>query len=129
MLIISDATGYYLPDCDYCWPNYFTDYGAYVRSIERLAGLDAEVLGLSHNGVIRGADAVAAYLQNALAVTRNYHAGIVADAQAGQIGRAIAEASGRRCTKKRSCMPLDFFQKNCGLLVKNSLRHEGLTAD
>jgi glyoxylase-like metal-dependent hydrolase (beta-lactamase superfamily II) len=129
VLLISDATGYYLPDCDYSWPNYFSDYGAYVRSLERLLGLEAEVLGLSHNAVIRGADAVAAYLRNALAVTQEYHQRIVTDAKAGKPARAIAEALGAAVYEKTQLMPLDFFQKNCGLLVKNSLRHEGLSAE
>ena len=36
VLVISDATGYYLPQHGTWWPNYFGDYGAYVASMERL---------------------------------------------------------------------------------------------
>ena len=31
VLIISDATGYYMPQRDAWWPNYFSDYRAYSR--------------------------------------------------------------------------------------------------
>jgi 2-aminobenzoylacetyl-CoA thioesterase len=62
LLIISDATGYYMPAHSGWWPNYFAGYGPYVQSIERLAAVDAEVLGLSHNGAIRGTEAVGAVL-------------------------------------------------------------------
>ena len=128
VLIVSDTTGYYLPQLDYYWPNYFTDYGAYVRSIERLAGLDAEILCLSHNGVIRGAAAVAAFLANVLAVTKAYHTRIVDAAKAGQTVREIAATLGAEVYEKTPLMPLDFFQKNCALLVKQSLKHEGIQA-
>ncbi len=129
VLIVSDTTGYYLPQLDYYWPNYFTDYGAYVRSIERLAELPAEFLCLSHNGVIRGTEAVAVFLAHVLAVTQAYHARIVEAAQAGQSVREIAAALGAEVHEKTPLMPLDFFQKNCALLVKQSLRHEGLPTE
>lgn len=129
VLIISDATGYYAPQLDYVWPNYFTDYGAYVGSIERLAELQAEVLCLSHNAVIRGAEDIATYFDFVLTVTKAYHARIVGEAQAGKAVREIAAALGAEVYEKTPLMPLDFFQKNCALLVKQSLRHAGLSAE
>ena len=42
VLVISDATGYYLPDQDYMWPGYFTSYSDYLDSIKRLADKGAE---------------------------------------------------------------------------------------
>ncbi|MBE3100144.1 MAG: MBL fold metallo-hydrolase [Planctomycetes bacterium] len=126
VLIISDATGYYLPGPDFWWPNYFAGYGAYLDSIRRLAALSAEVLCLSHNGAIRGADAVRAYFSGALAATEGYHERIVAEARAGRPPREIAEQLGSEVYARTQLLPLDFFQKNCGLLVKQSLRHAGL---
>lgn len=128
ILLISDATGYYMPQDHSWWPNYFSGYGDYVRSIERLAGLGAEVLCLSHNAAIEGADAVAGYFRDALAATRQYHERIVAEAQAGKPARGIAGALGAEIHAKAPLLPLDFFQKNCGLLVKLSLKHEGIEA-
>lgn len=126
ILIISDATGYYMPQHGYWWPNYFTDYGTYIASIERLAELGAETLCLSHNGVIRGADDVASYFAGAIAATEAYHGRIAAAANAGKPAREIAEELGAEVYEKTQLLPLDFFQKSCGLLVKQSLRHEGI---
>ena len=84
VVIISNATGYYMPDAQAWWPNYFTGYEAYVASIRRLADLKAEIICLSHNGAIAGADAVRAYFDGALAATQAYHERIVAEALAGK---------------------------------------------
>jgi glyoxylase-like metal-dependent hydrolase (beta-lactamase superfamily II) len=125
-LIISDATGYYLPEHNFWWPNYFTDYGVYVRTMGRLAALGAEVLCLSHNGVIKGAGDVKSYFDGAIGATKKYHERIIAEVKAGKQVRQIAEALGAEVYEKTQLLPLDFFQKNCGLLVKQSLRHEGM---
>ena len=129
VLLISDATGYYLPDHQYWWPNYFTGYATYLESIRRLAGLGARVLCLSHNAVVTGAEDVQAYFDGAIAATETYHGRIVEGTKAGKSVRQIAEELGAEVYEKTPLLPLDFFQKNCGLLVKQSLRHEGLEPD
>jgi glyoxylase-like metal-dependent hydrolase (beta-lactamase superfamily II) len=128
ILIVSDATGYYLPQPEWWWPNYFTDYGAYLASIRRLAGLGAEVLALSHNAAITGTAAVKAYFEAALAATEAYHRRILEAVKAGRGARDIAEELGREAHARIGLLPVDFFQKNCGLLVKLSTKHEGLVA-
>jgi len=127
-LLISDATGYFLPEHHTWWPNYFAGYGAYLRSIERLASLEAEILCLSHNAAVCGSEEVRGYFADALAATRAYHDRIVAEARAGSSVRQIAEQLGAEIYRHTQLMPLDFFQKNCGFLVKQSLRHEGIEA-
>ncbi len=129
ILVISDATGYYLPDHNWWWPNYFTGYAAYLDSIRRLSALPAEVLCLSHNAAITGTDDVKAYFEGAIAATEAYHQRIVAETREGKAVREIAEQLGREVYEKTQLMPLDFFQKNCGLLVKQSLKHEGMMGD
>ncbi|NUQ66247.1 MAG: MBL fold metallo-hydrolase [Pirellulales bacterium] len=129
ILVVSDATGYYMPRHGAWWPNYFTDYGKYVASMERLAGLDAEILCLSHNGAVRGADEVAAYFRGAIEATRAYHQRILDEFRSGSPVRQIAETLGAEIHAKMPLMPLDFFQKNCGLLVKLSLAHKGIDAN
>ncbi|MBM4089408.1 MAG: MBL fold metallo-hydrolase [Planctomycetes bacterium] len=128
-LVISDASGYYMSLIETWWPNYFTSYAAYMASLERLSSLEAEVLCLSHNGAICGAEAVRDYFAGALACTRQYHDHIVAEARAGRTARQIAEALGEEVYRQVPLLPLDFFQKNCGLMVKQSLRHAGISAD
>lgn len=128
-LIVSDATGFYTPEPDYWWPNYFVDYGAYLESIKRLAELGAEVLCLSHNAVIRGAEDVAAYFRDCIAATEQYHQRIVDDAKSGKSTREIGEVLGSEVYEKTPLLPVEFFQKNCGLLAKLSLRHEGIEVE
>jgi hypothetical protein len=117
-----------MPDPQSWWPNYFTGYAAYLDSIRRLAELNAEILCLSHNGVIKGAQAVRDYLNGARVATQQYHERIVAETRAGKSVRETAEQLGSEVWARAPLLPLEFFQKNCGLLVKQSLRHAGLDA-
>ena len=126
ILLISDVSGYYMPEHKTWWPNYFTEYGTYLESMMVLSELDAEVLCLSHNGVIKGAKDVAAYFADAIAATEAYHERIVAETKAGKDGRQLAEELGAEVYEKTQLLPLDFFQKNCSILVKQSLIHEGM---
>jgi len=128
-LLISDATGYYVPQSNWWWPNYFVDYGSYISSMQRLAALDAEVLCLSHNGVIKGGQDVRFYFRGAITATVAYHERIIAEANAGRTIRQIAEQLGTEVYEKTQLLPVAFFQKNCGMLVKQSLRHEGMGPD
>jgi glyoxylase-like metal-dependent hydrolase (beta-lactamase superfamily II) len=127
ILVVSDATGYYMPEHDAWWPNYFTGYAPYLDSMRRLMALGAEVLCLSHNAAVKGADDVRAYFEGAVAATEAYHERILEQAKAGRPVRQIAEELGAEVYEKTPLLPLDFFQKNCGLLVKQSLRHAGVT--
>ena len=126
VLIISDASGYYLPDAGCWWPNYFSSYEAYVNSLKRLSELGAETLCLSHNAVIQGADDVSEYLTGAITATQRYHVRIIDDIKAGKSVREVAEALGAEVYELTQLMPLDFFQKNCAILVKQSLQYEGI---
>ena len=128
-LIVSDATGYYMPGHDFWWPNYFTGYASYLDSIRRLAGMDAEVLCLSHNAAIKGAEDVEAYFNNTISATEGYHQRIVDEVKSGRPARELAEQLGADVYAKTQLLPLDFFQKSCSLLIKQSLQHEGLGAE
>jgi glyoxylase-like metal-dependent hydrolase (beta-lactamase superfamily II) len=123
LLIISDATGYYVPDFGYFWPNYFTGYGAYLESIRRLATLDVELLCLSHNAVVKGAEAVKAYFEGATAATEAYHERIVSETAAGKAPDEISRQLGIEVHEKTQLLGVEFFQKNCEQLVKQSLKY------
>jgi glyoxylase-like metal-dependent hydrolase (beta-lactamase superfamily II) len=129
ILIASDATGYYIPEHDWWWPNYFTGYGAYASSLRRLAALDAEVLCLSHNAAVKGAEDVATYFRNAISATETYHERIVSEFRAGKAPGDIAAQLGAEVYEKTQLAPLEFFQRNCLLLSKQSLQHEGLSVE
>lgn len=121
--IVSDATGFYIPDFDYWWPGYFTDYEAYLESMRRLADLDAKVLCLSHNGVIKGSDEVKAYFDDAITATEAYHERILTEIETGKSPEELAGQLGTEVYEKIRLLPLDFFQKNCALLVKQSMAY------
>jgi len=127
ILIISDVTGYYMPEHQWWWPNYFTGYAASLDSMRRLAGRKAEVLCLSHNAVIKGAEEIGAYFKGAIAATEAYHQRIVDEAKSGKPSRALAEQLGSEVFAKTQLLPLDFFQKSCALLIKQSLQHAGMS--
>ena len=103
-------------------------YAAYVRSIERLAGLEAEVLCLSHNGAICGRRGDPRLLRR----RHRRHASSTTSGswprrrRASRSGRSPRN-SGAEIHGRLPVLPLDFFQKNCGLLVKQSLQHAGIT--
>ncbi len=128
-LVVSDATGYWLPADDYWWPNYFDDYGTYLASMQRLSGLSAEVLCLSHNAALTGREEIQDYFRRAIAATEAYHERIVAEIRGGASVRSLAEQLGAEVFEKTQLLPLEFFQKNCGVLIKQSLRHEGISPE
>ena len=126
ILIISDAAPYYVPGTPNWWPCYFTGYAPFVESMQRLSGLDAEILCLGHQAAIRGADEIKTFFADAIAATEAYHNRIVEERQSGKSVREIAEQLGSEMHAVMPSLPLDFFQKNCGLLAKQSLRHAGV---
>lgn len=129
LLFVSDAAGYFMPDHDDLWPDYFGGIGPYLESMERLAGLGAETLCLGHSAVVQGAEAVAAHFRRAMDATRAYHQRIVDAVKSGTPVRELAGQLGSEVYEKTPLLPLEFFQKNCNLLVKQSMKHEGINPE
>lgn len=122
ILIVSDATGFYVPDSEFFWPCYFTGYKAYLDSIRRLAALNAEILCLSHNAVIKGAGAVKEFFDKVTAATEACHKRILADTDAGKCSEMIGSELGSEIYEQTQLLGEEFFQKNSALLVKQSLK-------
>jgi glyoxylase-like metal-dependent hydrolase (beta-lactamase superfamily II) len=129
ILLASDAVGYYMPDHDAWWPDYFTGYAAYLESIQRLSALGAEILCLGHRGAVKGADAVKAHFDRSIEAAKQYHQRIVEEVKSGKPVRQVAEQLGSEVHEKTPLLPLEFFQKNCNLLVKQSLKQEGISLE
>ncbi len=51
-LALGDAAGFYVPEEDVFWPNYFLSLKGYCESIRKLSNLPAKRAALSHNAVI-----------------------------------------------------------------------------
>jgi 2-aminobenzoylacetyl-CoA thioesterase len=92
-LVIGDATGFYVPEKDALWPNYFVSLEDYVNSIRKLATLPANRAVLSHNCVIFGK--VREHLQHALDTTAKYHNEILARIASGESAERIAMDNAR----------------------------------
>ena len=129
ILFSSDAAGYRMSDGAYWWPNYFADYQAYLDTIRRLGALGAETLCQGHHGAILGRDEVQAFFQCAAEVTEGYDRRFIDEVRAGKELRPLAEQLGTEVHERSRILPLDFFQKNCGVLIKQSLRREGIAPE
>jgi glyoxylase-like metal-dependent hydrolase (beta-lactamase superfamily II) len=70
-LVIGDATGFYVPEKDAFWPNYFDSLEAYCNSIRKLSALSAERAALSHNYVVE--NELGQFFQKAIRATETYH--------------------------------------------------------
>ena len=52
-LVMGDTTGFYVPEREIFWPNYFDSLESYLNTIRKLATLPAKRGVLSHNCVLR----------------------------------------------------------------------------
>ena len=129
VLIVSDATPYYFVEAEVWWPCYFTSYGAYVGSMRRLESLDAEVLCLGHNTAVMGTADIRSFFDGAILATEAYHRRIVEEIGSGRAADELANQLGEEIFARTQLLPVEFFQKNCALLVKQSMKHAGLSAD
>ena len=78
---------------------------------------------LSHNAVIKGAEDVKAFFDAAIAATEAYHERIITEIESGKSPEEIAQQLGIEVYENTKLLGLDFFQKNCELLVKQSAKY------
>lgn len=122
-LAIGDATGFYNPEKDMFWPNYFESLSDYAGSIKKLAGFNAEYVALSHNGVIDG-DATA-FFKKALDSTAAYHKEMIARTAKGEAAEDIAMEKAKWVQSIADHMPFNVMTVLCQLLIKQSLKEDG----
>lgn len=117
-LAIGDATGFYNPEEDVFWPNYFESLDNYVSSIKKLARLDANRLALSHNGCI--ATDANGFLGRALDTTGAYHQEMLDRTAGGEDPKAIAMEKAKWVESIADRMPFNIMVFLCQLLIKQS---------
>ena len=88
VLALGDATGFYVPEKDMFWPNYFSSLEDYCNSIKKLFGLSAQKGVLSHNYIIK--EDVEQYLIRAMRATESYHKEMLNRLEAGEDPEEIA---------------------------------------
>ncbi|MBN2126025.1 MAG: MBL fold metallo-hydrolase [Deltaproteobacteria bacterium] len=122
-LVIGDMTGYFDPDMDVFWPNYFHSLEAYCLSIEKAMALPAMRGLLSHNGVIEGH--VREHFQKALKATEHYHREILGRLDCGEDPERICLDKAEWVVSLGALASCNVINALCRLLLKQSQRERG----
>jgi glyoxylase-like metal-dependent hydrolase (beta-lactamase superfamily II) len=117
-LAIGDAAGFYVPEKDVVWPNYFNSLENYCQSIRKLSALPARRAALSHNGVIQGD--VKRHLAKAMTATENYHRELMERLRMGEIAEKIALEKARFVSGLTDIQPFRVMYDLCKLMIKRS---------
>jgi glyoxylase-like metal-dependent hydrolase (beta-lactamase superfamily II) len=118
ILAIGDTLGYYSPEEDTFWPNYFVSLVEYCKSIRKLGNIPAKLIALSHNGVKRGD--VRAFFQRALEVTEAYHLEMIVRLSNGHDPQEIAQEKADWVLSIGDHMPYKVMAPLCRLLINHS---------
>lgn len=117
-LAIGDATGFYVPEKDAFWPNYFVSLEAYCDSIRKLDTLPAKRAVLSHNCIIRSG--VGEHLRNAMKATETYHNELMARLKSGETPERIAIDKARFVDGLTDIQPFRIMYDLCRLMISRS---------
>jgi len=117
ILVIGDSTGFYSPEKNVWWPNYFVSLETYCKSIQKLMSIPAKRIALSHNGVVENASE---YLKSALKATEKWHLEMMERVSKGEEPRAIAEDKAQWVDTFAHIMPIQIQEDMCELMIKRS---------
>ena len=117
-LVIGDATGFYVPEKDVFWPNYFQSLEVYCESIRKLSSLPARRAVLSHNGMIQG-DAKE-HFRKAMKATENYHRELLQRLDMGEVPEKIAMEKARFVSGLTDIQPFRVMYDLCKVMIKRS---------
>ena len=117
-LAIGDAAGFYVPEKDVFWPNYFNSLENYCESIRNLSALPAAGAALSHNGIIRGS--VKEHLSKAMRATEDYHRELIQRLRMGEVAEKIALDKARFVSSLTDIQPFRVMYDLCKLMIKRS---------
>jgi glyoxylase-like metal-dependent hydrolase (beta-lactamase superfamily II) len=124
-LVLGDSTGFYMPQLESFWPNYFASLPKYCASLARLGTLTAARVALGHHGVIEGDSK--ALLAKALEQTRQYHQEMLRRSGSGEDVGALATEKARWVQANAEYMPYKLTEMCCGLLIKQSQKNADRT--
>ena len=117
-LVIGDATGFYVPEKDVFWPNYFQSLETYCESIRKLSSLPARQAVLSHNGVIRSD--VRGHFHKAMSATEHYHLELLQRLGMGEVPEKIAMEKARFVSGLTDIQPFKVMYDLCKVMIKRS---------
>ena len=118
-LALGDVTGFYVPEKNTFWPNYFESLEKYCNSIRKLAPLPAKRAALSHNGVVEGD--VRRHLEKAMKATEKYHQELLERLNQGEISEKIAMEKARFVDSLTDIQPFKVMYDLCEVMIRNSL--------
>lgn len=118
VLSIGDATGFYVPEKDIFWPNYFESLEKYCLSIWKLYALSARKGLLSHNYVVQ--DGVGSYLRKALSATADLHGEMLERLARGESHEKIATEKAKWVNTLTTDHPFDIMVSLSRALIKRS---------
>jgi len=116
---IGDATGFYVPEKDAIWPNYFISLEDYCNSIRKLCSILPQVGVLSHNYVLRGG--VGQYLKKAMRATEGYHREMLKRIEAGEDPEEIAMEKAKWVNTLTDEHPFEIMFTLSKVLIRRSL--------
>jgi 2-aminobenzoylacetyl-CoA thioesterase len=118
IVVIGDATGFYSPEKDSFWPNYFSSLADYCYSIKKLRALPAKKGVLSHNFIIK--EDVPGFLNKALESTENYHLEMLQRVASGEDPDKIAMDKAKWVNTLTDDFPFDVMHTLSKILIKRS---------
>jgi glyoxylase-like metal-dependent hydrolase (beta-lactamase superfamily II) len=124
-LVLGDSTGFYMPQIESFWPNYFASLPKYCASLARLRTLSACRVALGHHGVIEGDSKI--FLSKALDQTRDYHQEMLRRTGSGEDVGQIAREKAKWVEPNAEFMPYQLTEQVCGLLIKQSQKNADRT--
>jgi len=117
-LAVGDATGFYVPEKDAFWPNYFVSLEDYLNSIRKLATLPAKRAVLSHNCVIYAN--VRQHLEYAMRATEIYHNELLQRLAKGETSERIAMDKARFVESITDIQPFKIMYDLSKLMISRS---------
>lgn len=124
-LVIGDTTGFYVPEKDVFWPNYFESLEKYCSTISKLAALPAKRAALSHNCIIEGK--VREHFQKAMKATERYHTELMERLAAGEDPEKLAREKAEWVNSLTDIQPFEAMLMLSKLLIKRSQMADGKT--
>ncbi len=120
-LVVGDATGFYVPEKDVFWPNYFVSLETYIDSIKKLAAFPAKRAVLCHNAVIEGN--VHGYFEKAMQATRRYHENLLNQLNRGNSAESIALEGAQFVSTLTDIQPFKVMYDLCKLMIDRSRKN------
>lgn len=121
-LVLGDTPGFYNPDADAFWPNYFESLERYCDTIRKLAALPAERAVRSHFGMVDGS--VRGFLEKAMKATEAFHNDFLSRAANDESISDIALSKGLYVASITNLQPIQVMIDMCGLMAKRSQKEK-----